>query len=471
MLKQKNRQGYGRRRPGNAAIVDSCFTFSSPAKETKTIEIRKDKVVELLDNLTLEDKEDEPENESAPQATATHTSPKRFKEKVLGPRDPNERRAFRLSGGLPRKKNATKGPRAVTESVVPAKSTQDRAYVATTPGKPDSTATLEVQPAQIEHDISTRTKADHDETIPTVETQKVEVKQKHRRVGRSKKPKHVQSPTSTSSSPTIPLAPSNIVITNHAQPLLSLCNDEHTRSGPLDFRAWADSLSDFLSIKKIAEASYGEVFRLSLLSTVGTNFNEADESVLKLIALKPPRSSTTLTATQKRKQAAMSAVEHVASEARMLKHMSLVPGMTNFRDLKVVQGRLPKQFVAAWKHYDTNVKKSLFIDPSKKSAYEETQLWAVVEMQDAGTDLEGLLEVQQQVQEKENDPVKPVWRDISVWAAWDIFWSTACAIAKGESYAEFEVSDAQCTIESPLTRSSIETSISAIYVFDQRTTR
>ena len=135
----------------------------------------------------------------------------------------------------------------------------------------------------------------------------------------------------------------------------------------------------------------------------------------------------------------MSAVEHVASEARMLKHMSLVPGMTNFRDLKVVQGRLPKQFVAAWKHYDTNVKKSLFIDPSRKSAYEETQLWAVVEMQDAGTDLEGLLEVEQQVKEEEDEPVKPLWRNISVWAAWDIFWSTACAIAKGESYAEFEV--------------------------------
>jgi len=470
MLKQKNRQGYGRRKPGRAAIVDSCFTFSSPAKETKTIEIREDKVVELLDNLALEDKEDVREDEHTAQKQAKYLAADTVKEKVLGPRDPNERRTLRLSGGLPHKKNTSKSPQVTKKNVVPTAITQEEHYVPTIPETPDAVETLGVQTSQVGTPLPIRIKEHHDETTPAVEKPNVEVKKRHtRRIGKSKKARETPSPSSTSPSPPIPLAPHNIAITNHAQPLLSLCNDEHTRSGPLDFQAWADSLSSCLSIKKIAEASYGEVFRLSLLSTVGTKFTEADESVLKLIALKAPQSSTALTATQKRKQAAMSAVEHVASEARMLKHMSLVPGMTNFRDLKVVQGRLPKQFVAAWKHYDSNVKKSLFIDPSRKSAYEETQLWAVVEMQDAGTDLEGLLEVEQQAQEDDDEPVKPVWRNISVWAAWDIFWFTACAIAKGESYAEFEVGTTPVLVYSPLTCNSIAIYILGTSASDQRT--
>lgn len=181
-----------------------------------------------------------------------------------------------------------------------------------------------------------------------------------------------------------------------------------------------------------------------MLSAVKTGFTKADESVLKLIALKAPPSKSTLTAAQKRKQAAMSAIDHVASEVRLLKRMSPVPGFTNFRDVRIVQGRLPTHFVKAWKDYDENVKKSLFPDPSRKNTYEETQLWAVVEMQDAGTDLETVLEIEKTVDdeevEEENFPQRPEWRQISVWAAWDIFWKAACAIAKGEGWAEFEVS-------------------------------
>jgi len=139
----------------------------------------------------------------------------------------------------------------------------------------------------------------------------------------------------------------------------------------------------------------------------------------------------------------MNAVEHVASEVRLLKRMSPVPGFTNFRDVKVVQGRLPKQFCAAWRYYHQNIKASVFPDPSRKAAYDETQLWAVVEMQDAGTDLESSLELEP-AEEDENGYVEQQWLTISVWAGWDIFWHVACAVAKGEGWAEFEVSFCPC---------------------------
>lgn len=101
--------------------------------------------------------------------------------------------------------------------------------------------------------------------------------------------------------------------------------------------------------------------------------------------------------------------------------MTPVPGFTNFRDVRVVQGRPPAPLVDAWRAFDRDVRRSEFPDPGKRSSYPDTQLWAVVEMQDAGVDLE-----------------TRVVRD--VWEAWDAFWGIASALAKGEEYAEYEVS-------------------------------
>lgn len=221
-----------------------------------------------------------------------------------------------------------------------------------------------------------------------------------------------------------PILPSTELIA-YTKPLLSLCADTDARLAPSSFQAWADSLSAYFSIAKIAEASYGEVYRLSL-QTPKPGFTKGDESVLKIIALKPPPFDSSDDTGEHERTSAMSAIEDVASEVRLLQRMSPVPGWTRFRDINVLQGRLPRQFVSAWKYYNKNVKKSHFPDPARKGSHGEEQLWAVVEMQDAGTDLETLIE-------KGDECMKVVS------TVWDIFWGVACTVAKGEEWAKFEV--------------------------------
>lgn len=208
----------------------------------------------------------------------------------------------------------------------------------------------------------------------------------------------------------------------YVQPLLQLCNDVDGRTAPSSFQDWANKIDQYLTVSKIAEASYGEVYRLSLRDPT-PGFDTADESVLKIIALKPgPTVEEKLSTAQSRRIKDMSEVQDVAGEVRLLRRMSPVPGFANFRECRVMQGPLPTQFVSAWRGFNKNVKKSEFPDPGKKGSYHEEQLWAVVEMQDAGRDLED----------------KPI---SSVWHVWDIFWGAAVALAKGEEWAEFEHRD------------------------------
>ena len=215
----------------------------------------------------------------------------------------------------------------------------------------------------------------------------------------------------------------------HCAELLELSSHHVTQ-----FSEWSYQLSSHFDITKIAEASFGEVYRLSLLERL-PGFSSSDESVFKIIALRPPEG---LLPAQKRARAAalkkienMSKPEDVANEVRLLQRMSMIPGFTNFRDVRVVQGRPPQPFTKAFKDYNVLQKArkkelSHFPDPAKKSSYPEDQLWAIVEMQDAGTDLEYMVENGQ---------------CSSIWSTWDIFWHVVLSLAKGEEGAEFEHRD------------------------------
>ncbi|KAF2803341.1 uncharacterized protein BDZ99DRAFT_468295 [Mytilinidion resinicola] len=121
----------------------------------------------------------------------------------------------------------------------------------------------------------------------------------------------------------------------------------------------------------------------------------------------------------------MSSPASVLSEVQLLQLMTPIPGFTNFRELRILQGRPAPAFVTAWKAWNKSKikgEKSVFPDPSRKANYDENQLWAVVEMQDAGCDLENI-----------------VLRD--VWSVWDVFWGVALAIGKGEKGVRFEHRD------------------------------
>lgn len=218
----------------------------------------------------------------------------------------------------------------------------------------------------------------------------------------------------------------------HCSSLLDLSFSPETAFTSFD--SWTTQLEGHCTISKIAEASFGEVYRLSLLEDI-PEFTKADESVFKIIALKSPTSTHPADKRKRnallKKEEFMSSIEDVANEVRLLQRMSCIPGFTNFRDVRVLQGRPCGSFVDAFREFDTTQKArgkegSHFPDPGRKTSYAPTQLWAVIEMQDAGTDLERLLEA---------------GKCTSIWSVWDIFWHTTIALAKGEQGAEFEHRD------------------------------
>jgi serine/threonine-protein kinase haspin len=208
----------------------------------------------------------------------------------------------------------------------------------------------------------------------------------------------------------------------------------HLSSHPLTpFSSWSTDISEHFTVTKIAEASFGEVYRLSLKITL-PDFDKSEESVFKVIALRPPES--TFPKGKKRNAALkkaemMSAPLDVANEVKLLQRMSSIPGFTNFRDLRILQGRPPEAFIEAFHAFNAVQEAkgkdlSHFPDPSRKANYAADQLWAIIEMQDAGTDLEQLVEV---------------GNCAPIWDVWDVFWQVVLSLAKGEEGAEFEHRD------------------------------
>jgi len=239
-----------------------------------------------------------------------------------------------------------------------------------------------------------------------------------------------EAPAGTSSKD----SPTGDPYTQHCASLLELTS--HPVSS---FSAWADDMREDFSLVKIAEASFGEVYRLSLHPETAQDsdlpLSRNDESVLKVIALTQP--TETLPKSKRDRERALNKAENmskpadVASELKLLQRLSDIPGFTNFRDLRVLRGRPPGPFAEAFQAFNASQKAakkepSIFPDPAKKASYSKDQLWAVIEMQDAGTDLEKL--VAQGVSS-------------SIWVVWDIFWQVVLALAKGEEEAEFEHRD------------------------------
>jgi serine/threonine-protein kinase haspin len=226
----------------------------------------------------------------------------------------------------------------------------------------------------------------------------------------------------------------------YASPLLELSFGRRM----VPFEQWSSQLEPHFEITKIAEASFSEVYRLSTLCpTTATN----QESVLKVVALKTPPDAPLPCQLQVRSvrdregQAAKemaeradndqwkSEVADVLSEVKLLQNLNDIPGFTNFRDLTILQGRPSQSFASAWNAWNKarpRGKKSEFPDPSKKSSYDDLQLWAVVEMQDAGTDCEKIMEG---------------GGLCSIWEVWDVFWGVCLSVAKAEETCRFEHRD------------------------------
>lgn len=186
------------------------------------------------------------------------------------------------------------------------------------------------------------------------------------------------------------------------------------------FGSWAARGGNMLQVVKIAEGSYGEVYKLRLREEVCkqemsktklARLRAYGDGVFKVIPLRAAKGAGSKKFTS---------VEEIVSEVKMLKYLDAIPGFARFREIHVVQGRFPESFQDAWDYYKKTKDDYMNPNPASKRAYPDTQMWAIIEMDDAGCELE-----------------KFSWS--SMFQIYDIFWGVAMALARAEEYALFEV--------------------------------
>ena len=184
------------------------------------------------------------------------------------------------------------------------------------------------------------------------------------------------------------------------------------------FKAWTDERMPVLEIRKIGEGSFGEVYRAT---------SSGKTAIIKIMPLNAKRG---------RGSRSYTSIEAAATELQVLEKMQKVPGFVEFRGGCVLIGSMPQQFVSEWNEYRASGRTVESRDPNKKGAYPQNQLWLVIEMSDAGTNLNP-----GQYRPPNTTINLSEIRYMSVKRTWDIFWQVVRAVAKAEIYADFEHRD------------------------------
>lgn len=212
---------------------------------------------------------------------------------------------------------------------------------------------------------------------------------------------------------------------NHLSPLTDIAGVSSTVKS---MEQWYQEWTTLCGITKIAEGSYGSVFRLSDREGV------QEPTIGKLMPLKPKSGKGS-------RKAGSTHVVDAASEVLLLENMSHVPGFVEFRNAEVLIGSLPKALKKEYGAYEKRRKnKSDFACSPCEFSYPVTQVWVFVEMGDAGTELEDALclETQENRLVQMDAQGKAV---LSAQQARDVFWGAADALACGEEAQEFEHRD------------------------------
>ncbi|KAJ5927365.1 hypothetical protein N7516_009138 [Penicillium verrucosum] len=214
----------------------------------------------------------------------------------------------------------------------------------------------------------------------------------------------------------------DIKASDYVRPILNEALSPIAAQGIQKFGSWASRSANMFDVAKLAEGSYGEVYKLHLRE-------EACRTVVsksKLVKLKSYGDGVFKIVPLRAKSGPGSkkftSIDEIVAEVKMLKYLDPIPGFARFREIHVVQGRFPESFQNAWDHYKKTKDDCMNPNPSNKRAYPDTQLWAIVEMDDAGCELE-----------------KFAWS--SIFQIYDIFWGVAMALARAEEYAMFEHRD------------------------------
>ncbi|KAJ5164601.1 uncharacterized protein N7500_006431 [Penicillium coprophilum] len=209
---------------------------------------------------------------------------------------------------------------------------------------------------------------------------------------------------------------------DYVGPILNEALSPIAAQGIQKFASWASRSANMFDVAKLAEGSYGEVYKLHLREEACrpvvsksklAKLKSYGDGVFKVVPLRAKSGPGSKKFTT---------IDEIVSEVKMLKYLDPIPGFARFREIHVVQGRFPESFQNAWDHYKMTKDDCINPNPCNKRAYPDTQLWAIVEMDDAGCELE-----------------KFAWS--SIFQIYDIFWGVAMALARAEEYAMFEHRD------------------------------
>lgn len=171
---------------------------------------------------------------------------------------------------------------------------------------------------------------------------------------------------------------------------------------------WSDILDNETDIKKIAEASYAEVYRVN---------TEAGSSILKVMRMKLPELPNSL------KIDTAIDVNSLISEIRIMNALTTVPGFVTFKDAHLVHGKIPECLRKAWIAHriglGADAMDSYFREPP--SGNKEQAWYLVVELGDAGQVLDEI-------------------ELTSAEMLYDIYIGVVISLARAENTNKFEVS-------------------------------
>ena len=199
-------------------------------------------------------------------------------------------------------------------------------------------------------------------------------------------------------------------VSQYLQPLVRLSN--------LGFRSsscFGEGFPKHLILSQIASGSFGEVFILTKSKSQQRPIVWTAPAVCAVFKVIP------LNAEKGKGSRKYSKVDDVVSEVKISLRMDEISGFLRFRDVHVVQGPFPRCLRDAAEEYrgTTHTHES----PDWRT-FSEDQVFAIIEMDYAGRQLENILR---------DGP--------SVQLIYDIFWLVASTLALGERNAHFEHRD------------------------------
>lgn len=228
----------------------------------------------------------------------------------------------------------------------------------------------------------------------------------------------------------------DLAVHTYVKPILEEATSSLASTGVQQFQYWARGAGDRFTVEKIAEGSYGEVYQLHLCEDLTkrdisksklSKLKEYDAGVFKIVPLRAQKGPGSKKFTS---------VDEIVSEVQLLKLLDPVPGFARFREVHVVQGRFPDAYQKAWDKYRDTSDDCFNPDPRLKKSYPDTQLWAILEMDNAGHELEK-------------------FHCTSASQIYDIFWGVALGLARAEQLSGFEVKwSIRSTFQKPSTNDS-----------------